>query len=79
MEAQLSMIFCVCPLGALWRWSQSGIVTDVGIFDAVSTLTAKPAVAGSAATDRLISMATMIRPIHTLSSPYLGASHEMTK
>ena len=66
IEEQLSVVFCVCPPGALWRWSQSGIVTDVGIFDAVSTLTAKPAVAGSVATDRLISMAIMIRPIRSV-------------
>jgi hypothetical protein len=59
---------------------QSGIATGAGIFDAVSMLAAKPAAAGSVATDRLIRMAIMIRAIRIVILCFIASlSQEATK
>jgi hypothetical protein len=63
MHAQSCAVLCVLSLGALWWWSQSGIVSDADISVAVGTLAAKPIAAGSVATDRPTRTAKMVRPM----------------
>jgi hypothetical protein len=63
MQAASSVVFCVWLLGKLWwRWSQSGIASDIDT-SMVLLPAAKPTAAGSVATDRAIRTAKMARPI----------------
>jgi hypothetical protein len=66
MHAESSAVFCVLSAGAVWRWcSQSGVGADADadISVADGAVAAKPSAAGSIATDRLIRMAIMVRPM----------------
>ena len=63
LHAVSSAVFCVSPLGALWRWSQSDVAGEAEISIAVVAPAAKPVAAGSVATDRATRTATMVRPI----------------
>lgn len=59
IQAKSSAVFCGLPAGAAWMWwSQSGMALDTDAVDADTA--AKPAAAGSVATDRAIIIAKIV-------------------
>lgn len=66
MHAVSSAVFCVSPVGTLWRWSQSAIVREAEISIAVVAPAAKPVAAGNVATDKPIRAARMARPMRRI-------------
>jgi hypothetical protein len=64
MHAESSAVFCVLSADVVWWWcSQFGIAADADISVTDGALAAKPTAAGNEATDRLITMAIMVRPM----------------